>query len=290
MNNDDEIVNNIGNEVDKKDERINDIEDKIDDKALTVGKILYDISNLKFNKSISILLVVGGILCPFTPILFLFRKDLIIEMGFWQCIFISVLANFISLIGLYITQNMMRMSTTLKTYYKAKLLLIRHKRIIIKFNREIDNLNKELDKVTHDPEIKNERIRRKAKKIRRKITKVEKQQTVYGERLDKIIKSDENISNKLIVNAIYINLLLGSVAFINKAWSYIDVSYPYISKFVELKVNYIDTVVSPIYVYVLIYIFCMLKIFIYYFYKIRYHIKNKVPKTNKVLKNNNISA
>lgn len=205
---------NFDNEIEEFKDKLYEISKN--EKSLMLGNFFYDISNLKFNNLFNILLVALGILSPFSYVLFLDKRDIVIELGFWQSIFISVIINcvilfFISCIIICSNKSSMK--------YKRKI--------------KIEIFSKKCEELVCESLIIKEKIKNgqnnglegRINLYEKRIEKIKKELTEYINGLE---KASKNIQNNSIIQALAWNAAIGAIILIHKAILYI-IQYPHIS-------------------------------------------------------------
>lgn len=281
------------NDYKEKDE---DIEHKIESKGSAIDMILNDLLVFKFDKLINIIMALIGMLCPFVPIIFLFRKDIVIEIGFWQILLITVLANCIVLIWIFLlglvnkTFKIDMLDLKIKLEYK-KIDKINKKaeasfQVYLKKAKEfqessaqlmeeikITKENKEYEK-TDDIQIKIEKSKIQsfknniyALKCKRYNSLVKKKNRKAKEKLNKLDSLYKmNSKSHIFIDSIIYNIILGMFVFGLKGMNYFIEVYPKINVYIKINFTFSKVIAIIIFLYILISIHNIIEIIISVFY------------------------
>ena len=279
MNEDNKKEDNINEHLD-----IKEFKNNINEKTLSLDKILFDLSNFKFDNIMSILLILIGVLCPFTPIIFLFRSELISSLGFFESLFISVLGSCIAIIVLQTLIITIKLSYLKMIIPQYKYLYVIIKNKLKKLNKEIDeidlkatiiqnrvkDINGRLDKSSDSGSVDREvsdfknieseveeliKQRDKLKKVYNKnISKYEK----FGVKLEKAASNKYSIQNESLITSILVNVGLGATTFFYKAIEYLKTELLIFNKYFSSEYNFNSVITLIIFMYILFIASCII--------------------------------
>ncbi|GEM_PF-4505134 len=277
-------------------ERVKNNEYGVESKGSVIDRILNNLLVFEFSELINIILVSLGILCPFIPIIFLFRKDIIIEIGFWQTLLITVLANCIVLIWMFILGLINNIFKIERLELKVKLIFKIVDIIQKKAGRNLEAYKENVRKVKEESTLIKEEIKaikenqkyEKKDEIQIKLQKAKKQsfktriikvKCKIGNFLIKInmrnAKKQLNKVNSLVkigsksnifLDAIIYNIILGIFVFGLKGMDYFIKICPSIGTYIKIKFTFLNVTAMIISLYISISLYFIISIIRSVFY------------------------